>query len=82
VRFMVTLAPKSDQAEAIGQLIAAEQQRVAELRQAGVIEHLYINRPGRAWLVLVADSQAAAEQLLATLPLHPHVEASVESLIG
>jgi muconolactone delta-isomerase len=82
VRFMVTLTPKPEHAAAIGQLVGAEQQHVLELRQAGVLEHLYVNRPGRAWLVLSADSAAEAERVVASLPLHPHVDASVEPLIG
>lgn len=82
MRFMVTLAPKPDHLDAISRLVEAEQQRVAELRQAGVLEQLYVNRPGRAWLVLVTESAAEADQLMSSLPLHPHVDATVERLIG
>lgn len=82
MRFMVTLTPKSDHDEAIRRLIGAEQQRVADWQQAGALEQLYVSRPGRAWLVLVAGSAAEAERLVLDLPLHPHVDATVESLIG
>jgi muconolactone delta-isomerase len=82
MRFMVTFAPKPGHADAIGELVGAEQQRVAALRRAGVLEQLYVHRPGRAWLVLVADSAAEAEHIASSLPLHPHVEVAVESLIG
>jgi muconolactone delta-isomerase len=82
MRFMVTLTPKPDQGAAINQLLGAEQRRVAELRQAGVLEQLYVHRPGRAWLVLVADSAPEAHQIVASLPLHEHVEATIESLMG
>lgn len=46
MRYMVTLTPKSDSTDAIRGLVGAEQQRVAELRQAGVVEQLYVSRPG------------------------------------
>jgi muconolactone delta-isomerase len=82
MRFMVTLTPKPDQGDAISRLVGAEQQRVAELRRAGVLEQVYVHRPGRAWLVLVADSATEAERIIASLPLHRHVEATLESLIG
>ena len=82
MRFMVTLTPKPDHLDAIGPLIEAEQQRVAELRQTGVLEQIYVNRPGRAWLVLVADSAAEADRIVSSLPLHPHVDATVENVIG
>jgi muconolactone delta-isomerase len=78
---MVTLTPKPNQGDAINQLLGAEQRRVAELRQAGVLEQLYVHRPGRAWLVLVADSATEADRIVTSLPLHRHVEAMVESLI-
>ena len=52
------------------------------MRQAGILEQIYVNRPGRAWLVLLADSAEEADRLVAGLPLHPHVDAMVESLIG
>ena len=82
MRFMVTLTPKTNHDEAIRRLLGAEQQRVSELRQSGVLEQVYVHRPGRAWLILVANSAAEAEQLVRSLPLHPHVDATVESLIG
>lgn len=82
MRFMVTLTPKPGHGDMISQRLGAEQERVAALRQAGVLEQLYVNRPGRAWLVLVADSKAQADQITASLPLYPHVEAVVESLMG
>jgi muconolactone delta-isomerase len=82
MRFMVTFTPKPDQEEAISQLVGAEQQRVAELRQAGVLEQLYVHGPGRAWLVLMVDSANEADRIIASLPLRPHVEATLESLMG
>ena len=82
MRFMVTLTPKPDHEDAIRQLVGAEQQRVAEVRQAGALEQLYVHRPSRAWLVLVADSAAEAGRIVASLPLHRHVEATLESLMG
>jgi hypothetical protein len=47
-----------------------------------VLQQFYVNRPGRAWLVLVADSAAAAGRLVASLPLHPSVDALVEPVFG
>ncbi len=82
MRFMVTLTPKPGHEEEIGQRVGAEQERVAALRQAGALDQLYVSRPGRAWLVLVADSATEAEQIIASLPLHSHVEATVESVLG
>jgi muconolactone delta-isomerase len=82
MRFMVTLTPKPDQGDAISRLVGAEQQRVAELRRAGVLEQVYVHRPGRAWLVLVAAPATEAERIIASPPLHRHVEATLESLIG
>jgi hypothetical protein len=79
---MVTLTPKLDHDEAIRRLVGAELHRVDEWRQAGTLEELYVSRPGRAWLVLVAESAAEAERLIADLPLHPHVDATVERLIA
>jgi len=81
MRFMVTFTPKPDSGDAIRQLLAAEQQRVKELQQAGVVEDLYISRPGRAWLVLVASSATEAERAVASLPLHPYVDTLIEPLI-
>ncbi len=82
MRFMVSFSPKPGHEAAIQPLLGAEQQRVGELRQAGALAELYVSRPGRAWLVMVADSPQQIEELISSLPLHPHVEATVESLIG
>lgn len=82
MRYMVTLTPKPGRDDAIRGLVGAEQRRIGELRAAGVVEQLYVHRPGRAWLVLVAESEAEAGRVVESLPLHPHVEATVESLLG
>ena len=81
MRFMVTFSPKPGHEAAIAPLLGAEQQRAGELRQSGALAELYVSRPGRAWLVMNANSSGEIEELISSLPLHPHVEATIESLI-
>ena len=61
----------------VAPLIPAEQARMGELREAGMLDALYLagNR-AQGWLVLQGETQAAIAEALASLPLHPYMTAT------
>ena len=73
MRFMVEMALSTAPTPAILALIPAEMARGRELDAQGVRERLYVAADNsRAWQVLVADSHAALEAIVASFPLAPH----------
>jgi muconolactone delta-isomerase len=68
MRFMV-LGSWDPAHPAIPRLIASEQQRTADLMQEGFVQQLLLRADGAGgYMVVSADSAAAATQRLSTLP--------------
>jgi muconolactone delta-isomerase len=78
----ITFDP-ADQAE-IERRVPEEQMRVRELQQQGMLKALYIpegaGAPANLWVVFEVGSQAAVQQVLESLPLHPYMRAEVTPL--
>jgi muconolactone delta-isomerase len=80
MRWMVTLTFDPAQGDKIGPLIPAEQARVAELRQEGKLEAIYISQGNQVWLILRAATEGDVHAILDTLPLHPYARSDVAAL--
>ena len=62
----------------------AEQARVRELQQEGVLDTLYVpesaGAPGGVWVVFNGDSRESVERVVASLPLYPHMRVELTQL--
>jgi hypothetical protein len=72
MRYMVTLGfdiKPGEKAEAMA-LVPREQAHVAELRERGIVEVMYLSADrAHVWLVMHGESQAAVERELSGFPL-------------
>jgi muconolactone delta-isomerase len=58
--------------EEIARLIPAEQARVAQLHQTGILEAVYVSKDVRqGWIILVSEDEQQATESLQSLPLYP-----------
>ncbi len=74
MRFLATETFKAPPTAEVQALIPAEQARVKELTEQGLIAAVYIAADqSSAWAVWNVDSEAALEEAHKTLPLHPHM---------
>ena len=81
MRFLLQNTWKEPPTEEVQALIPAELARTKELAEQGISEALYVaaDRSG-AWEVWNCESQAAAEELKETMPLHPYLKTEITLL--
>jgi muconolactone delta-isomerase len=81
MRFLTKETFKAPPTAEVQALIPAEQAKVKELTEQGMIEALYVAADqSSAWMVWNVDSQAALEETHNTLPLHPHLNSEITVL--
>jgi muconolactone delta-isomerase len=81
MRFLTKETFKAPPTAEVQALIPAEQAKVKELTEQGMIEALYVAADqSSAWMVWNVDSQAALEETHNTLPLHPHMNSEITVL--
>ncbi len=81
MKFMVTMSfiPNPE----IASLVPAERARVAELREAGILESLYLaNDSTKAWLIMQGESREAVTEATNSLPLHKFANVEIVQLIS
>ncbi len=82
MRMMASITYDSAQREVIAPLIPAEQARVKELMEQGLIDALYIAADqSNAWLVMQGESQEQIQQALDSLPLSPYATVHVTPIV-
>ncbi len=82
MNMMVSIGFVQGQRDAIAALLPAEQARVAELREQGAIQAIFIEADrSHIWLVLPGESQEDVRQTLSTLPLYPYMELELTPLL-
>ena len=81
MRFLTTSTLKAPPTAEVQALMPAELAKVKELTEQGLVSAFYIaaDRSG-AWMVWNVDSQAALEETLNTLPLHPYLNSEITVL--
>ncbi len=81
MRFLTKETFKAPPTAEVQALIPAEQAKVKELAEQGLIAAVYLaaDQSG-AWIVWNADSQAALEEAHNTLPLHPYINSEITVL--
>ncbi len=81
MRFLTTETFKAPPTAEVQAVIPAEQARVKELTEQGLIAAVYVaaDQSG-AWIVWNVDSQAAVEETHNTLPLHPYLNTEITVL--
>jgi muconolactone delta-isomerase len=84
MQFMASITfDLAHQAEIV-RAVPAEQVRVRELQQQGVLESLYVaeaaGAPGKVWVVFNGASPAAVQQALESLPLYPYMHVELTPL--
>lgn len=81
MRFLTKETFKVPPTAEVKALIPAEQAKVKELTEQGLIEAVYVaaDQSG-AWIVWNVDSQAALDEAHNTLPLHPHLNSEITEL--
>ncbi len=73
MRFLIKETFKAPPTAEVQAVIPAEQAKVKELTELGLIAAVYVAADqSAAWAVWNVDSQAALEEALNTLPLHPY----------
>jgi muconolactone delta-isomerase len=81
MRFLTKETFKAPPTAEVQALIPAEQAKVKELTEQGMIEAVYVAADqSSAWMVWNVDSQAALEETHNTLPLHPHMNSEITVL--
>jgi muconolactone delta-isomerase len=62
----------------VEQALPAEQARVRELMQQGVMSALYVpdgaGAPDSLWAIFTADSRDSVERVIESLPLYPYMQ--------
>jgi muconolactone delta-isomerase len=84
MRFMASITFDPARHAEIERRVPAEQVRVRELQQEGVLESLYIpestGAPSNVWVVFNGQSRAAVQQALESLPLYPYMRVELTLL--
>jgi len=84
MQFMASISFDPDHRAEIMQGLPAEQARVRQLQEQGVLETLYIpdgnGAPKGVWVVFEADSRETVERAIESLPLFPYMQAELTPL--
>ena len=80
--FMVSIRFVPGKQDAIAAGMAAEQARVRELTEQGVIQSISIAADrSHIWLVMQGESRDHIQQALVSLPLYPYMELELSPLM-
>ncbi len=81
MRFLTKETFKAPPTAEVQALIPAEQAKVKELTEQGLIAAVYVAADhSSAWMVWNVDSQGALEKTHAALPLHPYMKSEITVL--
>ncbi len=81
MRFLVKDSFRERPTEEVMALVPAEQARVKELTEQGVIEALYLAADmSVVWIIWNCESQADLEEVHKTLPLHAYLDCDITLL--
>ena len=81
MRFLIKETFKAPPTAEVQALIPAEQARVKELTEQGLIAEVYVAADQSvAWAVWNVDSEAALEEAHSSLPLHPYMNSEITVL--
>ena len=84
MQFMASIAFDREHGAEIARALPAEQVRVRELQQQGVLETLYIpdgsGPPTQLWVVFNGTSTETVREAMQTLPLYPYMTVQLTSL--
>jgi muconolactone delta-isomerase len=78
MQFMATILFDTARRADVEQALPAEQARVRELQQQGVLDALYVpdgsGAPAGVWVVFNGESRDAVEHIIQSLPLYPYMQ--------
>jgi muconolactone delta-isomerase len=78
MQFMATISFDTARLAEVEQGLPAEQARVRELQQQGLLETLYVpdgaGAPAGVWVVFNGESREAVEHIIRNLPLYPYMQ--------
>jgi muconolactone delta-isomerase len=84
MQFMASIMFDPARQAEIERVLPAEQVRVRELQQQGVLDALYvpdgIGAPAALWVVFNGQSREAVERVLQSLPLYPYMQVELTPL--
>jgi muconolactone delta-isomerase len=84
MQFMATISLDTDRGAEVEQALPAEQVRVRELQQQGVLDALYLpegsGAPATLWVVFNGDSRDAVQRVIENLPLYPYMQVDLTPL--
>lgn len=81
MRFIIEETFKAPPTPEVQALIPAEQTRVKELTEQGLIAAVYVAADqSRAWALWNVESEAALNAAHDSLPLHPHMNSVITEL--
>lgn len=84
MQFMASIAFDTARRVEVEQLLPAEQARVRELQQQGVLDALYVpdgsGAPAGLWVVFNGDSRDAVQRVIEDLPLYPYMQVDLTPL--
>ena len=78
MQFMASISLDTTRRSEVERTLPAEQARVRELQQQGVLAALYIpdgsSAPDGLWAVFNGDSRDAVQHVIESLPLYPYMQ--------
>lgn len=84
MQFMASISFDPDHRAEVVLGLPAEQSRVRQLQEQGVLETLYVpegnSAPNGVWVVFRADSRETVERAIGTLPLYPYMQVELTPL--
>jgi len=84
VQFMASISFDAARRSEVEQLLPAEQVRVRELQQQGVLAALYVpdgsGTPDALWVVFNGDSRQSVQRVIESLPLYPYMQLNLTPL--
>ena len=84
MQFMASISFDPARHNEVEQLLPAEQARVRELQQQGVLDALYVpdgsGAPAGLWVVFNGDSRDAVQHVVEDLPLYPYMQVDLTPL--
>jgi muconolactone delta-isomerase len=84
MQFMASISFDIARLGEVEHLLLAEQARVRELRQQGVLDALYVSdgsgTPTGLWLVFNGDSRDSVQKVIESLPLYPYMQLDLTPL--
>ena len=84
MQFMASILLDTARRSEVERTLPAEQARVRELQQQGVLDALYVpdgaGAPAGLWVVFNGESRDAVEHIIQSLPLYPYMQLELTPL--